>query len=55
MNSFIAAGQDGFTVFRNGENYVTGPVDVYVLEDYIAKHSPVSPPLANHSTPVPVA
>ena len=53
VNSFIAAGQDGFTVFRSGTNYVTGPVDVYALEDYIAAHSPISPPEGRHSTPLP--
>ena len=53
VNSFLAAGQDGFTAFRNGTAYTTGPVDVYVLEDYIAANSPVSPPLPDHGTPLP--
>lgn len=50
VNSFLAAGQDGCTAFRSGTNYVTGPVDVYALEDYIAQNSPISPPPANHGT-----
>jgi 5'-nucleotidase len=52
VNSFLAAGQDGFTTFRNGTAYTTGPVDVDALEDYIAAHSPVSPPPANHGTQI---
>jgi 5'-nucleotidase len=52
VNSFLAAGQDGFTTFRNGTAYTTGPVDVDVLEDYITAHSPISPPLANHGTQI---
>ena len=56
VNSFLAAGQDGFTAFRNGTNYVTGPVDVDVLEDYFATRyalgQAVRPPSATHGTPV---
>jgi 5'-nucleotidase len=52
VNSFLAPGQDGFATFANGTNYVTGPVDVYALENYIATHSPISPPPANHSTQI---
>ncbi|MGY1803514.1 bifunctional metallophosphatase/5'-nucleotidase [Blastococcus sp. SYSU D00922] len=52
VNSFLAAGQDGFTEFRNGTNYVTGPVDVDALEAYIAANSPIGPPPANHGTQV---
>ena len=48
VNSFLAAGQDGFTTFRNGTAYTTGPVDVDALEDYVTANSPISPPLANH-------
>src|SRR5699024_5281959 len=48
VNSFLAAGQDGFTTFRNGTAYTTGPVDVDALEDYVAANSPISPPPANH-------
>jgi 5'-nucleotidase len=53
VNSFLAPGQDGFTTFGAGENYVTGPVDVDALEAYIAKKGTISPPPANHATPVP--
>jgi 5'-nucleotidase len=52
VNSFLAPGQDGFTVFASGTNYVTGPVDVDALEDYITANSPISPPPANHGTQI---
>jgi 5'-nucleotidase len=52
VNSFLAPGQDGFTTFRNGTAYTTGPVDVDALEAYIAAHSPISPPPANHGTQI---
>lgn len=50
MNSFLATGGDGFTVFRNGTNPVTGPVDVDTAVAYFRAHPSVSPPPANHST-----
>ena len=35
MNSFLAAGGDSFTVFTEGTDSVTGPVDLDALEAYI--------------------
>ncbi|WP_232843126.1 bifunctional metallophosphatase/5'-nucleotidase [Allopontixanthobacter confluentis] len=35
MNSFLAAGGDGFTVFADGTNVVTGPVDLDAMEAYL--------------------
>ncbi len=32
MNSFLAMGGDGFTVFKAGHNAVTGPLDIEALE-----------------------
>jgi 5'-nucleotidase len=56
VNSFLAAGQDGFTTFRDGTAYTTGPVDVDALEDYFASRyalgQAVSPPPANHGTQI---
>lgn len=35
MNSFLAAGGDGFTVFNDGTDVVTGPVDLDGMEEYL--------------------
>ncbi|MCT8139936.1 5'-nucleotidase C-terminal domain-containing protein [Anaerobacillus sp. CMMVII] len=35
VNSFLAGGGDSFTVFRDGTNRETGPVDLDALVDYI--------------------
>jgi 5'-nucleotidase len=51
-NSFLVQGGDTFTAFRNGTAPTTGPVDVDVLVEYFQKHSPVSPPPANHGTQI---
>jgi 5'-nucleotidase len=51
-NSFLVQGGDSFTAFRNGTAPTTGPVDVDVLVEYFKANSPVSPPLANHSTKI---
>ncbi|MBD3729303.1 MAG: bifunctional metallophosphatase/5'-nucleotidase [Sphingomonadales bacterium] len=36
MNSFLAAGGDGFTVFKDGTDTVTGPLDLDAMEAYFA-------------------
>ncbi|MCW2532275.1 MAG: putative 5-nucleotidase [Blastococcus sp.] len=51
-NSFLIGGGDEFTAFRRGAGPVTGPLDVDTFVDYFTKHSPVSPPPANHSAGV---
>lgn len=45
INSFLAAGGDSFTVFRQGTNPVGGAQDVDALESYIAALGPSPPPL----------
>lgn len=35
MNSFLAAGGDTFTVFADGTDAVTGPVDLDAMEAYL--------------------
>jgi len=35
MNSFLAAGGDSFTVFKDGVDSVTGPVDLDAMEEYL--------------------
>jgi 5'-nucleotidase len=51
-NSFLVGGGDTFTAFTKGTAPTTGPVDVDVLVEYFQKHSPVSPPAANHGTQI---
>jgi 5'-nucleotidase len=50
MNSFLAAGGDNFTVFREGTNQVGGPPDLEAIERYIASASPLTPPTPNRIT-----
>jgi 5'-nucleotidase len=40
---FLVTGGGGFSVFAEGTNPVTGPIDVDALVDYVSKHSPVAP------------
>ena len=47
MNSFLAAGGDNFTIFRDGTDPVGGPQDLDALEAYIAASSPLAPPDPN--------
>jgi 5'-nucleotidase len=51
-NSFLTAGGDSFTTFTGGTDLTVGPVDVDTLVAYFEAHSPVSPPPADHGTPV---
>jgi 5'-nucleotidase len=46
-NSFLAAGGDSFTIFRDGADELVGPLDIDVLERYIAAGSPLAPPAAD--------
>jgi 5'-nucleotidase len=41
---FLAAGSDGFTVFREGTERIGGEVDIDALTAYFRAHSPVSAP-----------
>ena len=51
-NSFLIAGGDSFTAFKKGTDPITGPVDADTAVDYFRKHSPVSPPPADHAKPM---
>lgn len=53
MNSFLATGGDGFTVFNQGTNQLGGEVDIDALEDYVAANSPVAPGPQNRITRLP--
>jgi 5'-nucleotidase len=44
MNSFLADGGDGFSVFKACTNPLGGEVDLDALVRYFENHSPVSPP-----------
>ncbi|MBI2381690.1 MAG: bifunctional metallophosphatase/5'-nucleotidase [Gammaproteobacteria bacterium] len=43
MNSFLATGGDGFTVFAAGTERLGGALDVDAFEDYFKAKSPLSP------------
>jgi 5'-nucleotidase len=44
MNSFLATGGDGFSVFNQCTNQLGGEVDLDALARYFQDHSPISPP-----------
>jgi 5'-nucleotidase len=44
MNSFLADGGDGFSVFRSCTNQLGGEIDLDALVRYFQAHSPISPP-----------
>jgi 5'-nucleotidase len=49
-NNFLVGGGDGFTVFTQGTDLWSGPLDIDALVDYIAARSPVAPPETNRIT-----
>ena len=50
MNSFLASGGDGFSVFNQCTNQLGGEVDLDALVRYFQAHSPISPPAENRIT-----
>jgi len=52
MNSFLAAGGDSFTVFKDGTDVVTGPVDLDAIEAYLAGKDMVALPATGRITAV---
>jgi 5'-nucleotidase len=44
MNSFLAAGGDNFTLFREGSEVLGGPQDIDALERYVAAAGALEPP-----------
>ena len=52
MNSFLADGGDGFSVFRECTNQLGGEIDVDALARYFMAHSPIAPPPLNRITRV---
>jgi 5'-nucleotidase len=53
MNSFLADGGDGFSVFTQCTNPLGGEVDLDALVRYIMENSPVEPPSLNRITRLP--
>jgi len=53
VNSFLASGGDKFSVLVNGTNRLGGALDLDVLQDYFAAHSPVAPPALDRVTVLP--
>ncbi len=49
-NDFVASGGDGFTVFTAGKDTIPAGIDVEILEEYLAAHSPFTPPVAERIT-----
>lgn len=52
-NNFLVGGGDGFTVFTQGTDLWSGPLDLDAFVDYLRARSPVSPPELNRITVVP--
>jgi 5'-nucleotidase len=50
MNSFLADGGDGFTVFREGTDQLGGEIDLDALANYFMQNSPVDPGPQNRIT-----
>lgn len=44
MNNFMASGGDGYTVFNEGTEALTGAIDVDALEVYLRDNNPLTPP-----------
>ncbi len=53
MNSFLADGGDGFSVFTQCTNQLGGEVDLDALVRYFGAHSPIAPPPLNRITRLP--
>jgi 5'-nucleotidase len=53
VNSFLAAGGDGFTILPKAGARAGGPVDVDALEAYLHAHDPLAPPALGRIRRVP--
>ncbi|RCG31732.1 bifunctional metallophosphatase/5'-nucleotidase [Sphaerisporangium album] len=49
-NNFLVGGGDGFSVFKEGTDLWSGPLDIDALVAYFGGHSPVAPPAVNRIT-----
>ncbi len=50
MNNFMASGGDGYTVFNEGTESLTGAIDVDALEVYLRDNNPLTPPALGRIT-----
>ena len=50
MNSFLATGGDGFSVFNDCTDQLGGEIDLDALVRYFMAHSPIAPPTENRIT-----
>ena len=44
INSFLADGGDGFSVFKSAKNAATGPIDLDALDRYMRDMKVITPP-----------
>ncbi|MFG1877953.1 bifunctional metallophosphatase/5'-nucleotidase [Sphaerisporangium sp. NPDC049003] len=49
-NNFLVGGGDGFSVFKDGTNLWSGPLDIDAFVAYLGAHSPIAPPTVNRIT-----
>jgi 5'-nucleotidase len=49
-NNFLVGGGDGFSVFREGTDLWSGPLDIDALVTYFAAHTPIAPPAVGRIT-----
>jgi 5'-nucleotidase len=49
-NNFLVGGGDGFTVFTQGTDLWSGPLDIDAFVAYLGAHSPIAPPAADRIT-----
>ncbi|MBL8974438.1 MAG: bifunctional metallophosphatase/5'-nucleotidase, partial [Myxococcales bacterium] len=53
VNSYLAAGGDGFSVLLDGTDRLGGPNDLDAFADYLAEQSPIAPPALDRITELP--
>ncbi|WP_203980329.1 bifunctional metallophosphatase/5'-nucleotidase [Planotetraspora silvatica] len=49
-NNFLVGGGDGFTVFTQGTDLWSGPLDIDAFVAYMGAHSPIAPPVTDRIT-----
>jgi 5'-nucleotidase len=49
-NNFLVGGGDGFTVFKDGTDLWSGPLDIDAFVAYMGAHSPIAPPALDRIT-----
>nr|AYM53225.1 5'-nucleotidase domain protein [Cystobacter sp.] len=53
QTNYLAAGGDGFSVFTQGQDLRTGPIDIDAFAAYLEAHNPLTPPTDKRITVVP--